>query len=151
MIFMNYALTLANHAYSLGEVPVGAILTLNNRIIGTGFNCSISKHDPTAHAEIIAIRKAGKILKNYRLINTTLYVTLEPCIMCLGAIINSRISRLVIGTKHISKKKKEYNKIDILQEIKNKNKIKVEEFTSYFFSCTNLIKNFFKSKRNKKK
>ncbi|QCI26540.1 tRNA-specific adenosine deaminase [Buchnera aphidicola (Stegophylla sp.)] len=150
-MYMQYAFILANHAYSLGEIPVGAVLTFNNYIIGTGFNCSISQHDPTAHAEIIAIRQAGKVLKNYRLLYTTLYVTLEPCTMCLGAILNSRISRLVLGTKHISKKYKEYKQIDILKEIKNKNKIKVEELEEYLFVCTNLIKNFFRNKRKKNK
>ncbi|MWN05430.1 tRNA adenosine(34) deaminase TadA [Gilliamella sp. Pas-s95] len=97
-IWMRHALMLANRAESIGEIPVGAVIVdENNQIIGEGFNQPISKHNPTAHAEILAIEQAGKFLNNYRIINTTLYVTLEPCIMCAGAIIHSRIKRVVYG------------------------------------------------------
>ncbi|MWP49563.1 MULTISPECIES: tRNA adenosine(34) deaminase TadA [unclassified Gilliamella] len=97
-IWMRHALMLAKHAESLGEIPVGAVIVdENNQIVGEGFNQSIIKHNPTAHAEMIAIEQAGKNLNNYRIINTTLYVTLEPCIMCAGAIIHSRIKRVVYG------------------------------------------------------
>ncbi|OCG26376.1 tRNA adenosine(34) deaminase TadA [Gilliamella sp. wkB108] len=96
--WMQYALMLAKRAESLGEIPVGAvIINENNQIIGEGFNQSILKHNPTAHAEMIAIKQAGESLHNYRLVNTTLYVTLEPCVMCAGAIIHSRIKRVVYG------------------------------------------------------
>ncbi|MDG6882543.1 tRNA-specific adenosine deaminase [Phocoenobacter uteri] len=96
--FMRYALTLADKAEAEGEIPVGAVLVdkLGN-IIGEGWNQSISLCDPTAHAEIQAVRFAAKFAKNYRLLDCTLYVTLEPCTMCAGAILHSRIGRLVFG------------------------------------------------------
>ncbi|KPJ67333.1 MAG: hypothetical protein AMJ43_05375 [Coxiella sp. DG_40] len=95
--WMQRAIKLAHHAKSQNEVPVGAILVLNNEIIGEGWNQPISSTDSTAHAEIIALRNAAKKLNNYRLSDTTLYVTLEPCIMCVGAMIHARIKRLVFG------------------------------------------------------
>ncbi len=95
--WLSRALELAGNASAAGEVPVGAIVVLNNEIIGEGWNCPISTKDPTAHAEIVAMRKAAQHLQNYRLLNTTLYVTLEPCAMCVGAIINARVKRLVFG------------------------------------------------------
>lgn len=95
--WMRYALRLAQRAQEHGEVPVGAVLVKNNRCIAEGWNIPIISSDPTAHAEIIAIRKAGQILENYRLVDTTLYVTLEPCVMCMGAISHSRIKRLVFA------------------------------------------------------
>lgn len=95
--WMRHALTLAQRAQEEGEVPVGAVLVLDNNVIGEGWNRPIGHHDPTAHAEIMALRQGGKILQNYRLINATLYVTLEPCVMCAGAMVHSRIGRLVYG------------------------------------------------------
>ncbi|PID76417.1 MAG: tRNA adenosine(34) deaminase TadA [Deltaproteobacteria bacterium] len=95
--FMGKALELAEKAARLGEVPVGAVLTYKDCIVSTGFNAVISGNDPTAHAEIAAIRDAAAALGNYRLPETNLYVTLEPCIMCMGAIIHARIKRLVFG------------------------------------------------------
>ncbi len=94
---MEQALALAQYAEEQGEVPVGAILVLDDEIIGKGWNQPISSNDPTAHAEIIALREGATKLKNYRLVNTTLYVTLEPCTMCIGAMIHARIKRLVFG------------------------------------------------------
>jgi tRNA(adenine34) deaminase len=95
--WMRYAIRLAQRAEQQGEVPVGAILVKDDKCIAEGWNASISQHDPSAHAEIIVLREAGKKLANYRLVNTTLYVTLEPCVMCVGAISQARISRLVFG------------------------------------------------------
>lgn len=95
--FMQRALLLAEKAAQLGEVPVGAVLTINQEIIGEGWNQPIANHDPTAHAEIMAIRNAGQSLENYRLPGSVLYVTLEPCVMCAGAIIHARIDRVVIA------------------------------------------------------
>ena len=95
--WMQQALARASHAETLGEVPVGAVLVLDNQIIGEGWNQPIGLHDPTAHAEIQALRQAAALLQNYRLPNTTLYVTLEPCIMCAGAMVHARIRRVVIG------------------------------------------------------
>ena len=82
--WMRHALTLAQRAWDEGEVPVGAVLVHNNQVIGEGWNRPIGRHDPTAHAEIMALRQGGLVLQNYRLLDTTLYVTLEPCVMCSG-------------------------------------------------------------------
>lgn len=95
--WLAHALKLAGRAQAVNEVPVGAIIVHEQRIIGEGWNQPISTHDPTAHAEIIALRQAAKVLDNYRLLNTTLYVTLEPCVMCAGAIIHARVKRVVFG------------------------------------------------------
>lgn len=96
-VWMKKALLLAQKAETEGEVPVGAVLVLNNELLAEGWNQPIQRQDPTAHAEAVALREGGKILGNYRLLNTTLYVTLEPCLMCVGALIQARISRLVFG------------------------------------------------------
>jgi tRNA(adenine34) deaminase len=95
--YMRMAIRLAEEAASLGEVPVGAVVVKNGEVIGRGKNAPISLNDPTAHAEIQAMREAAKLLGNYRLVDCTLYVTLEPCAMCSGAIQHARIARLVYG------------------------------------------------------
>lgn len=95
---MREALSLANQAAVRGEVPVGAVVVRQGIIVGRGFNCPISADDPTAHAEIRAIREAANAAGNYRLVDCTLYVTLEPCAMCAGAIMHARIARVVYGT-----------------------------------------------------
>lgn len=95
--WMRQALLLAAKAESLGEVPVGALIVIEDEVIAEGYNNPITIHDPTSHAEIEAIRTAGESLKNYRLCGATLYVTLEPCVMCAGAIIHARLDRLVYG------------------------------------------------------
>jgi len=97
LIFMKHALELARRAEQLGEVPVGAVLVADDGILAEGWNCPISSHDPTAHAEIRALRAAGESRQNYRLVNTTLYVTLEPCGMCALALIHARVARIVYG------------------------------------------------------
>ncbi|WAI12011.1 MAG: tRNA adenosine(34) deaminase TadA [Buchnera aphidicola (Macrosiphum albifrons)] len=145
--WMKIALKYAYYAKEKGEVPIGAILVFKERIIGIGWNSSITKNDPTAHAEIIALRDAGKKIKNYRLLNTTLYVTLQPCIMCSGAIIHSRVKRLVFGAN--------YEKLDSKYCLKNiflnahkdykldikKNVMKRE--------CSNILIKFFQKKRKR--
>ena len=95
--FMGQALELARNAEANGEVPVGAILVAGGQVIATGRNSPIESSDPTAHAEIQALRAAAGELKNYRLPDTTLYVTLEPCAMCAGAIVHARVARVVYG------------------------------------------------------
>ena len=95
--FLRRALALANHAQKQNEVPVGAVVVLGGEVIGEGWNHPIAAHDPTAHAEIIALRAAAFAHKNYRLEAATLYVTLEPCAMCVGAALNARLARLVFG------------------------------------------------------
>lgn len=97
--FMREALSLAQHAAALGEVPVGAIVVKDGVIVGRGSNAPIGSQDPSAHAEILALRDAAKNIGNYRLVDCSLYVTLEPCAMCAGAIQHARIGQLVFGAK----------------------------------------------------
>jgi tRNA(adenine34) deaminase len=96
-IFMQQALSQAHNAWALGEVPVGAVVVKDRQVIATGFNQPIGTHDPTAHAEIMALRAAATIFGNYRLPGCTLYVTLEPCAMCAGAMMHARLARVVFG------------------------------------------------------
>ncbi len=95
--WMAQAIQLASRAEAEGEVPIGAVAVYEGEVVGRGWNRSISTHDPSAHAEIMALREAGHTLKNYRLCEVTLYVTLEPCAMCAGAMLHARIARLVVG------------------------------------------------------
>lgn len=97
--FMGVALELAREAATLDEVPVGAVVVRDGEIVGRGFNQPIGRHDPTAHAEVMALRDAAECLGNYRLPGCTLYVTLEPCAMCIGAIFHARIARVVFGAR----------------------------------------------------
>lgn len=96
-LFMQQALEQARHAWALGEVPVGAVVVKDGVVIATGYNQPIGKHDPTAHAEIMALRAAATVLGNYRLPGCELYVTLEPCVMCSGAMMHARLARVVFG------------------------------------------------------
>lgn len=96
-IFMREALACAARAAELGEVPVGAVVVLDGQIVGRGYNQPIARHDPTAHAEIMAIRQAARHMGNYRLPGAKLYVTLEPCTMCSGAIMHARIAQVIFG------------------------------------------------------
>ena len=95
--WLRHALLLARRAQEAGEVPVGAVLVKEGRVVGEGWNRPIGDHDPSAHAEMLAMRSAAQRVGNYRLLDTTLYVTLEPCVMCAGAIIHARVGRLVYG------------------------------------------------------
>ena len=97
--YMQHALDLAKLAQAAGEVPVGAVVVKDGEVIGSGFNAPISRHDPTAHAEVQALRDAAQRIGNYRLVDCELFVTLEPCVMCAGAIIHARIARVVYGAK----------------------------------------------------
>ncbi|QJC31922.1 tRNA adenosine(34) deaminase TadA [Enterobacteriaceae endosymbiont of Donacia versicolorea] len=147
--WMKYTLKVAILAKNAGEIPVGAIIIKNNKIISYGYNNSIKKNDPTAHAEIIALRKAGKFLKNYRLLNTTMYVTLEPCLMCFGAIIISRITRLVFSSynkKYNGKNYKLGSFINLLKIYDINHKLKISSGI-LINKSTNIIKNFFNKKR----
>ena len=99
--FMRKALELARHAGERGEVPVGAVVVIEGAVAGQGFNSPICTSDPTAHAEMLALREAARAIGNYRLENATLYVTLEPCVMCAGALVNARVRRLVFGARDL--------------------------------------------------
>ncbi len=99
--YMAMALALAREAEDTGEVPVGAVVVLHDRVIGRGRNSPIERSDPTAHAEILALREASAAIGNYRLEGATLYVTLEPCVMCAGALVTARIHRLVFGARDL--------------------------------------------------
>jgi tRNA(adenine34) deaminase len=94
---MTEALELARHARDAHEVPIGAVVAIDGEIVGRGFNQPLSSGDPTAHAEIVAIRAAARTVRNYRLIGATLCVTIEPCLMCVGALVHARIATLVFG------------------------------------------------------
>jgi len=94
---MQQAISQAHNAWALGEVPVGAVVVKDGQVVATGFNQPIGTHDPTAHAEIMALRAAAEILGNYRLPGCELYVTLEPCVMCAGAMMHARLARVVFG------------------------------------------------------
>lgn len=95
--FMGFALNEARRAQDAGEVPIGAVVVIDKQIVGSGHNQPIRLHDPTAHAEILALREAAQRIGNYRLTNATVYVTIEPCAMCAGAMVNARVQRLVYG------------------------------------------------------
>ncbi|WP_343187930.1 tRNA adenosine(34) deaminase TadA [Buchnera aphidicola (Periphyllus koelreuteriae)] len=143
--WMNIALFFAEIAFIQGEVPVGSLLIKSNKIIGFGWNNSIQENDPTGHSEIITLRNSGKFLKNYRLLNSSLYVTLEPCIMCLGAILNSRIKNLIIGAKQKNSKNLLYKNDFILNSKKFKIKIIKNVLRK---QCSTLLKHFFLNKRS---
>lgn len=100
-IWMEQALALAREAAGAGEVPVGAVLVIDGEVAGRGRNAPIGSHDPTAHAEMLALREAAAAARNYRLEDATLYVTLEPCVMCAGALVAARIRRLVFGVRDL--------------------------------------------------
>ena len=143
--WMASALIEAEKANNEGEVPIGAVLIRNNKLIAKSHNQPISSNDATAHAEIQLIRSAGKKLKNYRLNESTLYVTLEPCIMCLGAIINARIKRVVFGTKD-----SKIGACAICEDItysKNFNHKFIITGGVLELECRKLLKSFFKTKR----
>ena len=99
--FLGLALALAREAGTAEEVPVGAVIVLNGELIGRGRNSPVSTHDPTAHAEILALREAALQMRNYRLEGATIYTTLEPCVMCAGALVAARIKRLVFGARDL--------------------------------------------------
>jgi tRNA(adenine34) deaminase len=99
--WMGEALALAAEAERLGEVPVGALVVMEGKVLGRGFNSPVRLSDPSAHAEMLAIREAAQALGNYRLEKATLYATLEPCVMCAGALVNARIAKLVFGSRDL--------------------------------------------------
>ncbi len=143
--FMRAALAEAAVAASVGEVPVGAILARNGEIIGRGLNRPIQDSDPTAHAEIMAIRAAAAAEKNYRLLNTTMYVTLEPCAMCVGAMLNARVSRVVFGAYDV-KAGAAGSVVDLSDNRSHNNQIEVNGGLLEA-QCRELLQDFFRSRR----
>jgi tRNA(adenine34) deaminase len=146
--FMQTAIGLAHEAAAQGEVPVGAVVVKGGVIIGLGYNAPIKQHDPSAHAEIRALRDAAQHLGNYRLIDCTLYVTLEPCAMCAGAIQHARIAHLVYGASD-PKTGACGSVIDLMAEDKLNHHTQV---TGGILAgeCGDLLSQFFKDRRNKR-
>jgi tRNA(adenine34) deaminase len=144
--WMQYALNLAQKAWDRGEVPVGAVLVdANQQILGSGYNQMIQQHNPCAHAEIIALQAAGSVVQNYRLNQTTLYVTLEPCCMCAGAMVHARLQRLVFGAYDL-KTGAAGSVFDLLAGDKLNHRVAVEG-GCLAEPCGELLKIFFKERR----
>ena len=143
--FMQEAIELAKEAELNDEVPVGAVITLDNKIIGRGFNQVISLTDVTAHAEILAIKDASKTINNYRLKNTCMYVTLEPCHMCAKALIDARVSKLIYST--FEPKSGAITSIDNLYEKPFNHNIEYQHGLLQAES-SKILKEFFKARRN---
>jgi len=145
--WMRYALSLAKLAATQGEIPVGAVIVQKNECIGKGWNQPISCHDPTAHAEMVALRQAAQYLNNYRLIDTTLYVTLEPCVMCAGAIIQARVKRVVFGA-YDNKAGAGGSRFEILRDTRHNHLV---ECVSGVLAeeCGRDLTHFFKTRRKK--
>ena len=143
IIWMEKAYALAKKAEAAHEVPVGAVLiNANNEMIGQGYNQTITSADPTAHAEINAIRQAADTIKNYRLVNTTLYVTLEPCIMCLGAMVHARIQRLVFGAAD-----PKIHTTECISNLKGLNHRMIVEGGCIEDRCKEILQRFFEKRR----
>ncbi len=145
--FMQMAIALAKKAAEQGEVPVGAVMVKDGQIIGTGSNAPIDRQDPTAHAEIIAMREAAQRIGNYRLIDCTLYVTLEPCAMCTGAMQHARITRIVYGASD-AKTGACGSVVNLMAETKL-NHHTVVEGGLLAHDCGQLLSTFFKARRKK--
>ena len=147
--WMGLALEQAELAAAKNEVPVGAVVVLDNELIGSGYNQMITACDPTAHAEIIALRDAAQTIENYRLMDATLYVTLEPCSMCAGAMVHSRIAHLVYGATEpkagVAKSRDEFFTADFLNH-----RVTVEGGVCAE-QCSSMLSDFFARRRQEKK
>ncbi|MGD0617245.1 MAG: tRNA adenosine(34) deaminase TadA [Bryobacteraceae bacterium] len=143
--FMSAALELARRAREAGEVPVGAVAVRDGQIVGRGANSPISTNDPTAHAEMIALREAARTVGNYRLVDVDLYVTLEPCVMCAGALVHARIRRLVFGARDLRfggvRSKFRIADSDLLNH-----RVEIVEGV-LAAECTELLREFFRDRR----
>ncbi len=145
--FMKMALMQAHQARNADEVPVGAVLVANQQVIAFGHNQPIGRHDPSAHAEIVTLKAAGAALGNYRLPETTLYVTLEPCMMCCGAIMHARVSRLVYGASDA--KTGCVHSVMKLFDNAQLNHHTMVEGGVFADECAQVLKDFFKDRRIK--
>ncbi len=146
--FMRMALAEARKAARAGEIPVGAVIILNDKVLSRGHNQPIRRHDPTAHAEIVAIRKAGQKKENYRLSGCDLYVTLEPCVMCVGAIIQARIRRLLYGAADPKAGAIKSIMSFPFERMNHQLEVKAELLAE---ECAALLKGFFEQKRRENK
>ena len=145
---MGAALELAREARERGEVPVGAVLVMDGEIVGRGFNQPVSRNDPTAHAEIVALRQAGRETGNYRLPGSTMYVTIEPCQMCVGAMVHARVARVVYGTPEpkagaIESAMRAHEHPSLNHRLEVTGRVLEEE-------CRDVIQAFFKERRESK-
>ena len=147
--FMRRAIELANLADSHNEIPVGAVVVCNGEIVGEGYNQSIMNNDPSAHAEMMAIRDAGKNLQNYRLLDCTLYVTLEPCPMCAGLLVHSRINRLIFSSKDL-KTGAAGSAFSLLNHEKHNHQVQVKSGL-LAAECSDMLSAFFKRRREEKR
>jgi tRNA(adenine34) deaminase len=145
--WMQRALEQAQKAAAVDEVPVGAVIVKDDQLIAEGWNHPIQLHDPSAHAEMVALRRAGEVLNNYRLLDTTLYVTLEPCVMCVGAMIHARVKRVVYGARD-PKTGAAGSVFDLLQSDRHNHKIEVTGGVLED-ECRDLLQAFFRNKRQK--
>src|SRR5271167_4052933 len=145
-LWMEEALREAQRALALGEVPVGAIVVCDGRVVGRGCNRPLTANDPTAHAEVLALREAGKALGNYRLLDCDLYVTVEPCAMCAGAITHARIRRLIYGAED-AKAGAVHSMLQVLNHPKLNHKVEVSSGV-LAARCMHLLQSFFRQRRS---
>ncbi|OHW61554.1 tRNA-specific adenosine deaminase [Andreesenia angusta] len=145
---MKLAYEEAKKAFEIGEVPVGAVIVKGNKVVGRGYNVKESSKDPTAHAEMMAIRQASRTLGGWRLIGCTMYVTLEPCPMCAGAIVNSRIDRIVIGTRD-SRMGACGSNLNLLQNSFSNHRVEIK-WDIMKTECSGILSEFFKILRETK-
>jgi tRNA(adenine34) deaminase len=146
LAYMQRALSLARQGAAAGEVPVGAVLVLKNQIIAEGFNQPIALHDPCAHAEVLVLRAAASVIQNYRILGATLYVTLEPCLMCVGAMVHARIGRLVFAasdpkTGAVTSQLRGFDQPFLNHKVNYEGGLLSEE-------CGQVLSGFFKDRRN---
>jgi tRNA(adenine34) deaminase len=146
-VFMQAALDLARQAAAVDEVPVGAVVVVDGKIVGRGYNQPIIRHDPTAHAEVMALRDAAQRLGNYRLPDSTLYVTLEPCVMCSGAIMHARVGRVVFGARD-PKTGAAGSVVNLYEEAKLNHHAEIEGGV-LADECAALLSSFFAARRGK--
>ena len=144
--WMRHALVLARKAWAQGEVPVGAVLIRDGAILSEGWNQPITLHDPSAHAEMLAMRSAGQVAGNYRLPGTTLYITLEPCLMCVGAMLHARVERVVFGA-YDPKTGAAGSAFDLLQDSRHYHKVAAVQGGVLQEECAALLQAFFRERR----
>ncbi|WP_413111253.1 tRNA adenosine(34) deaminase TadA [Thaumasiovibrio sp. DFM-14] len=146
---MRYALSLAEKAEQEGEVPVGAVVVLNDQVIGEGWNRSIGQHDATAHAEMMALRQAGRVVENYRLLDAELYVTLEPCPMCAAAMVHARVAKVYYGASD-NKTGAAGSVMNLLDYPEANHKVSAEGGVLHD-ACKSQLQAFFRRRRAEKK